>query len=699
MSALTWKAARLILRQILVEYLDGPPPKIVSIDEVSGEDNASILMACMDFWLRNDLDLYVGALALSVALLVLAVFAHVESDEDGNSFMNAAADASIYHSQLAASIFLVISCMAGSWMVRRRQFACSRDVDSVKRREIKRFLRSMERKVDEKPGKNSNHAGTDGTDIADDASSLRRNPPIATPGSEEVNTGVEVDPLNLPGTSLTGIYNVNRVSEEGGPGQWSRIPTGLLVKGDLVALSIGDMAPSKCRVVNGSSSETSVVEGSERVSLEYLQNQPTIAVPKGRTTLPPGSRKLLELCNSTHIFELLESPLEGFLRRPLSKLKNAWLSRVPYCKFLLMVDLFLLLSRVPFSFRKMIVKHKVPLILRQLQAIRASLSVLSLFLLIITAVIIVARPGIATADISFILSIPFLASLGVLPIGAPAFLIFLEIFGTARILAAAHPHSSFRQAQANKGPNAPGPENSDVEKDGFPLLARYIFATMLSRLDLKEFARDIRLFFRSVARSASSDFKTPKVIRVPPASVYLLEKLGVATAFTMVDDELACEPHALPQQLLIPSGKGLKLLDMCPTYEDESGDDESTVNDASGRRRGRSFEMNDHDSDSDSDTAAPPDIPVKRQRKKLFQLRRKRKRNSNSRNSGEAAEHALPVDQEVQFEDPNWWQHLPALKVSYASLLLHVILSHFLTFELYHFGYPVHWSSLSNCRR
>ena len=345
MSALTWKAARLILRQILVEYLDGPPPKIVSpipVDAASsGEGNTSIFVACMDFWLRNDLDLYVGALALSIALLVLAVFAHVASDEDGNSFMNAAADASIYHSQLAASIFLVISCMAGSWMVRRRQFACSRDVDSVKRREIKRFLRSMERKEDEKPGRNSNHAET--SDLAGDTGSQRHNPPTSAPGAAGIDSSVNVEPLNLPGTSLTGIYYANRVSEEGGAGQWSRIPTGLLVKGDLVALSIGDIAPSNCRVVNGSNSETSVVAGGERVSIDYLQNQPTIAVPKGRTTLPPGSRKLLELCNSTHIFELLESPLEGFLRRPLSKLIDAWLIRLAYCTLLLMVDLILLL--------------------------------------------------------------------------------------------------------------------------------------------------------------------------------------------------------------------------------------------------------------------------------------------------------------------------------------------------------------------
>jgi len=198
-------------------------------------------------------------------------------------------------------------------------------------------------------------------------------------------------------------------------------------------------------------------------------------------------------------------------------------------------------------------------------------------------------------------------------------------------------------------------------------MARYIFATLLSRLDLKDFARSIRLFFRSIAGRNQSDYKPQKVIRIPPASVYLLEKLGVATAFAMVDDELACEPHALPQQLLIPSGKGLKLLDMCPIHGDESGDDESTV--VSGRRRDKTVAVNERDSDSDSDSDEKVEFSESlRKAKKLFKLKRNRKKDLSSDNKEGPTEHALPAEQEIQFEDPNWWQHLPALKVSYFHL-------------------------------
>ena len=310
MVALTWKAARLILRQILVEYLDGPSPKIEStVPTGAMQEKKSGLAACIDFWLRNDMDLYAGALILSLALVLLACIAYTAADQDGGSFMNAAAGDAIYQTQLAASIVVGVISVLGIWLVRRRQFACSRDVDSVKRREIKRFLKSMERKEDDKP-KN---------DPQGDAHFLRRDSSTSAAAAINLNT----EPLKLPGTSLTDIYPVYRISsEEGGQGSWSRLPTLLLVKGDHVALSVGDIAPAKCKVVmigTDSTVETAEVEGGNRVSMEYLANQPTMAVPKGRTTLPSGSRKLLELCNSLHIFILLESPLEGFLRRPLGE--------------------------------------------------------------------------------------------------------------------------------------------------------------------------------------------------------------------------------------------------------------------------------------------------------------------------------------------------------------------------------------------
>lgn len=69
------------------------------------------------------------------------------------------------------------------------------------------------------------------------------------------------------------------------------------------------------------------------------------------------------------------------------------------------------------------------MILRQLQAVRGALSIMALFLLVATTVIMFFRPNISNKDLTLLLPLPLLASLGVLPVGAPLFFIFLEILG------------------------------------------------------------------------------------------------------------------------------------------------------------------------------------------------------------------------------------------------------------------------------
>ena len=62
------------------------------------------------------------------------------------------------------------------------------------------------------------------------------------------------------------------------------------------------------------------------------------------------------------------------------------------------------------------------------------------------------------------------------------------------------------------------------------LIFRYLAATVSSRL-------------QSSANSVSESLLT-----IPPASLHLLEKLGLVTAIALIHDELACEPHSTPQQ-------------------------------------------------------------------------------------------------------------------------------------------------------
>ena len=291
---------------------------------------------------------------------------------------------------------------------------------------------------------------------------------------------------------------------------------------------------------------------------------------------------------------------------------------------------------------------------RQVKVIREALAVFAFIILVLTVVILFSRQQIKSNDIVTTMSLPILAALGALPLVGPAYIFGLEVLGTARILTAVHPYASTTH-------------NSENETPLQCLLWRYIVATGLSRLSLWP-------VFDALQRcmyhwNSTRSIRRAKLIRIPPASTHLLEKLGVANAFALIDDELACEPQSIPQQLLIPSAKGLKLLDLCPVHEGEENDDESATGETNtGQRpRGKSF-----DSDSESD-----DETFSRQtsiRRKVLPKRLRR----NITRSG--VEQNLPLDEssgrdisryDVQFEESDWWHFLPSLKCIGLACLLH----------------------------
>jgi hypothetical protein len=276
------------------------------------------------------------------------------------------------------------------------------------------------------------------------------------------------------------------------------------------------------------------------------------------------------------------------------------------------------------------------------------MSVLAVFVFITTATIAFSRRDAASGDVTLIAHLPILAALGVLPVVGPAFIFFVEVIGTARILTTVHPYSS---------------STTDLKEGSTTrLLLRYIFATCLTRLSLWG-AYDA--LFRCVQHwTGGSRSRRSKLVRVPPASVHLLEKLGVATAFTLVDDELACEPQAIPQQLLIPSAKGLKLLDLCPAHDGESDDESDSDSGSLRKQRGKSF-----DSDSESEDGTQ-NFHTTIRRKVL--PRRMRRHRSRLRERSDDESSGLEASRfDVQFEEPNWWQYLPSLKcIGLACLLL-----------------------------
>lgn len=320
------------------------------------------------------------------------------------------------------------------------------------------------------------------------------------------------------------------------------------------------------------------------------------------------------------------------------------------------------------------VKKRPPQLHRQIMAVRKALYVLAVGVFILTSLIIFVRPHISNRDLSILLPLPFVAALGILPVTTPIGAFFLEVFGTARILVAVHPHVLPQHSTGFAKADTP---------IGNMLFFRYILATAASRLSLQEAAREFRTFVRQIRifprnRDTANSYQEDEtgihhsgLVHVPPASSYLLEKLGVATAFAMVDDELACEPHSTPQQLLIPSGKGLKLLDLCPAGGYES-DSKSDSGQSEGRRvRSRSFNDDSDDSESDDEQKYQHISIPKRKLKALRKgLRKRNAKRKSGDESSDTSESKLD-ENEVQFEDPLWWQHLPSLKcVGLASVLV-----------------------------
>lgn len=253
------------------------------------------------------------------------------------------------------------------------------------------------------------------------------------------------------------------------------------------------------------------------------------------------------------------------------------------------------------------------------------------------------------------------------------FLFCLECIGTARVLATVHPWAS-SQKQCNAHHSSSDTDCLDDRETTKPprwLLCRYIAATLQSRL-------------KSSANPVSESLLT-----IPPASMHLLEKLGLVTAIALIDDELACEPHSTPQQLLIPSKEGgLKILDLCPAFneEEEYSSDEEEIDQTnnhssrSSTQLRRSLDVMGNDIDSDDEEADETrfahsfSAPARNFKKRLKKRYNRKKSTARAFWSGVNKSNSqtcqFDEDIEIQFEDPQWWQFLPSLKCIGLSCML-----------------------------
>jgi hypothetical protein len=295
---LSWAEARATLAEVLEKYMKRPLPVVKS---TASEQKASP-WACCSHW---HADFYAGALPVSAALLALAITSLEARKRDADSWLNASAALNVYRSQVAGAALLLAGTFISIFLVKRREYIFARDSDIAKRTTIAQFL-----KATEEQGESSREMISDKN------------------AHSKAESEIVVDQhLHHSGTARTDIYPVyrrsNAVNQQGA--FWHRVPTLLLVQGDFVALQVGDVAPARCRLINGTGTikPLCVIEGGERITVASLGDSrpsPTSKFPRGKSAVPPESRQMMELCNHLSLFEMEETPLESFLRLPHGKL-------------------------------------------------------------------------------------------------------------------------------------------------------------------------------------------------------------------------------------------------------------------------------------------------------------------------------------------------------------------------------------------
>jgi hypothetical protein len=291
---LSWQQARAELAHMLEEYLRQPTKG--NSNHLDG--NVTKRMSFASLWISWDLDLFCGGFLISTSLLLISCFSLVQHRQHPNghgSVLRASASTAIYREQVAASALLVMGFLISIWAVRRRRFSSSDDAENAKRRVIINFLKELEK-------------------ISSRTSSINGEVDMA----EAVNN--LADAGELAGTSLTDIYPVYRWQSDTANGRWHRLPTLLMIQGDLLALQIGDMAPAECSSIGEGNAIT--LKAGERLRLETYgatTDSTKSQLPRGRTTLSVNAKELLTLCNRMQMFVVKETPIQSFLNRPICK--------------------------------------------------------------------------------------------------------------------------------------------------------------------------------------------------------------------------------------------------------------------------------------------------------------------------------------------------------------------------------------------
>lgn len=326
---LTWNEARSRMRQMLKSYMES--------SQESGNREYPLGSASeqqfhcgriINIWLQKDIDCY-SSILISLALLVFSAIMYANEIKENNSKdPGERLLLELFSSHMIASCLLFLGSVLGTWLLKRRRYTSARGLEMKKRDVVKNFLPALDDLIEN-----------------DDIEANE------TPPTNRMET-------KLSGTSLTDLYLVYRRSSLCS-GKWHRVPSLLLVKGDFIAMQLGDTIPADCKLVVGPkigslSSNTSLASlritpshelktaGRENINREPAvmrsgdRVQPLHKIrmdtrnnqvcdhffPPGKSSLPEYSRKLMYLCNHSRVYQVVETPLETFLQKKAGKIIN-----------------------------------------------------------------------------------------------------------------------------------------------------------------------------------------------------------------------------------------------------------------------------------------------------------------------------------------------------------------------------------------
>ncbi len=166
-------------------------------------------------------------------------------------------------------------------------------------------------------------------------------------------------------------------------------------------------------------------------------------------------------------------------------------------------------------------KHRLPAGLRQGKVIRITFFIIGLTAFFVTLLFLLVRPGGAQGFFqSYTCFLPIWAALTVLPVTGPVYLYLLESIGTSRILATAHPLAANQRWNKDRGGTLIKPS------------ARLLGEALVQIYHCYDFVEDSYNIAnqKGALSSKSVESSLDTLLKIPPASLYLLEKLGVVTA-------------------------------------------------------------------------------------------------------------------------------------------------------------------------